>query len=152
MYKCTVQLTEDPSIRREGLELVSTVKLPYLKAILGGKVRVPTLDGETDLPIPPGQRHFSALNPACLLGNTQRIGAGLAECVDTGWVSQRKSQTVTCATAEPVAHQSVLPSAARPSTIHVCRHTARGDAGAAKCWHGEASRKWREKREGSASL
>jgi molecular chaperone DnaJ len=61
------QLTEDPSIRREGLELVSTVQLPYLKAILGGQVRVATLEGETDLHIPPGQCQFSVRLPVLRL-------------------------------------------------------------------------------------
>ena len=52
---CTAQLKADPDIRREGMELYSTLQLPYLKAILGSTVRVATLDGEADLRVPPGQ-------------------------------------------------------------------------------------------------
>jgi len=33
----------------------STLQLPYLKAILGGTVRVATLDGDADLRVPPGE-------------------------------------------------------------------------------------------------
>ena len=55
-----MQVKEDPNIRRDGVELYSTVQLPYLKAILGGSVRVATLTGEADLRIPPGQRLMTA--------------------------------------------------------------------------------------------
>ena len=54
---CPSQLKADPGIRREGTELYSTLQLPYLKAILGGTVRVTTLNGEADLHVPPGESH-----------------------------------------------------------------------------------------------
>ncbi len=55
MRCCTAQLKADPDIRREGTEVFSTLQLPYLKAILGGTVRVATLDGDADLRVPPGE-------------------------------------------------------------------------------------------------
>ena len=43
-----------PNFKREGLELVTQVTVPFTLAALGGKVRVPTLKGHIDLKIPAG--------------------------------------------------------------------------------------------------
>ena len=43
-----------PNFKRENLDLVTQVKVPFTTAALGGKVRVPTLKGDIDLKIPAG--------------------------------------------------------------------------------------------------
>lgn len=42
------------TFRRQGADVFITTKVPYTTAILGGYVRVPTLDGDVELKIPPG--------------------------------------------------------------------------------------------------
>lgn len=41
-------------LRREELDLIAQVKIPFTIAALGGTVRVPALKGEINLKIPPG--------------------------------------------------------------------------------------------------
>ena len=43
-----------PNFKRENLDLVTQVAVPFTRAALGGKVRVPTLKGDIDLKIPAG--------------------------------------------------------------------------------------------------
>ena len=43
-----------PNFKRENLDLVTQVPVPFTTAALGGKVRVPTLKGDIDLKIPAG--------------------------------------------------------------------------------------------------
>ena len=43
-----------PNFKRENLDLVTQVTVPFTRAALGGKVRVPTLKGDIDLKIPAG--------------------------------------------------------------------------------------------------
>ena len=43
-----------PNFQRENLDLVTQVTVPFTRAALGGKVRVPTLKGDIDLKIPAG--------------------------------------------------------------------------------------------------
>ena len=43
-----------PNFKRENLDLVTQVTVPFTTAALGGKVRVPTLKGDIDLKIPAG--------------------------------------------------------------------------------------------------
>lgn len=43
-----------PNFKRENLDLVTQVPVPFTTAALGGKVRVPTLEGHIDLKIPAG--------------------------------------------------------------------------------------------------
>ncbi len=43
-----------PNFKRENLDLVTQVSVPFTTAALGGKVRVPTLEGHIDLKIPAG--------------------------------------------------------------------------------------------------
>lgn len=40
--------------RRQGVNIYHDARIPMHTAILGGKVRVPTLDGEVDIRVPPG--------------------------------------------------------------------------------------------------
>lgn len=51
-----VRLNVAPStvFNRQGSQLHFTAKIPFHKALLGGIVRVPTLDGEVDVRIPGG--------------------------------------------------------------------------------------------------
>ena len=43
-----------PNFKRENLDLVTQVTVPFTRAALGGKIRIPTLKGEIDLKIPAG--------------------------------------------------------------------------------------------------
>ena len=43
-----------PNFKRENLDLVTQATVPLTTAALGGKVRIPTLEGEIDLKIPAG--------------------------------------------------------------------------------------------------
>jgi molecular chaperone DnaJ len=40
--------------RREGVDLILTWAIPFPTAVLGGSIKVPTLEGETTIEIPPG--------------------------------------------------------------------------------------------------
>jgi molecular chaperone DnaJ len=55
-----VAVAEDPRFERHGQELVSVVHVPATRAMLGGSVEVPTLDGDAEVQVPagaqPGQR------------------------------------------------------------------------------------------------
>ncbi|MBA0723200.1 hypothetical protein Golax_003804, partial [Gossypium laxum] len=49
-----LDVQEVPGIQRDGINLLSTVSISYLDAILGSVVKVKTVEGVTDLQIPPG--------------------------------------------------------------------------------------------------
>ena len=49
-----ISVQSHPHLRREELDLVAQVKIPFTRAALGGTIRVPALKGEIDLKIPPG--------------------------------------------------------------------------------------------------
>ncbi|KAG4142272.1 hypothetical protein ERO13_D06G120600v2 [Gossypium hirsutum] len=49
-----LDVQEVPGIQRDGINLLSTVSICYLDAILGSVVKVKTVEGVTDLQIPPG--------------------------------------------------------------------------------------------------
>ncbi|XP_009783196.1 uncharacterized protein LOC107772764 [Nicotiana tabacum] len=49
-----LDIEEIPEIQRDGINLISTVSVGYLDAILGAAVKVKTVEGMTDLQIPPG--------------------------------------------------------------------------------------------------
>ena len=49
-----VHVSEHPVYRREGDDLYMDLKVPLYTAVLGGKVQVPTLDGQVTLNIKPG--------------------------------------------------------------------------------------------------
>ncbi|KAM3269027.1 chaperone protein DnaJ [Capsicum chacoense] len=49
-----LEIEEIPEIQRDGINLISTVSVGYLDAILGTVVKVKTVEGMTDLQIPPG--------------------------------------------------------------------------------------------------
>ncbi|KAG8901529.1 hypothetical protein FRC00_006452 [Tulasnella sp. 408] len=49
-----VSVTPSKVFRRQGTNLFHDVKIPFHQAILGGRVRVPTLEGDVDVRIPGG--------------------------------------------------------------------------------------------------
>jgi DnaJ-class molecular chaperone len=50
----TVSIASHPLFKREGADLRLELPIALYEAVLGAKVRVPTLDGEVELAIPPG--------------------------------------------------------------------------------------------------
>jgi DnaJ-class molecular chaperone len=50
----TVSIAPHPLFKREGADLRIELPIALYEAVLGGKVRVPTLDGAVELAIPPG--------------------------------------------------------------------------------------------------
>jgi len=54
-------VNEDPEFRREGINLLSELKISYLQAILGCRLPLNTVDGEDDLDIPPGTQPGTVL-------------------------------------------------------------------------------------------
>jgi DnaJ-class molecular chaperone len=50
----TVHIADDPRFKREGADLRLELPITLYEAVLGGQVRVPTLDGAVSLTIPPG--------------------------------------------------------------------------------------------------
>ncbi|MGH2951412.1 MAG: molecular chaperone DnaJ, partial [Solirubrobacterales bacterium] len=49
-----VRVADDPRFTREGQDLITVVHVPATRAILGGTVAAPTLDGERDVEVPAG--------------------------------------------------------------------------------------------------
>ncbi len=54
-------LEEDPEFRREGINILSEIKVSYLQAILGCRLEVNTVDGPTELTIPAGTQPNTVL-------------------------------------------------------------------------------------------
>ncbi|WP_457638104.1 molecular chaperone DnaJ [Oceanithermus sp.] len=52
-----VRIRPHPRLKREGKDLVYTLRLGLAQAALGTQVTVPTLDGEVPLDVPPGTEH-----------------------------------------------------------------------------------------------
>ncbi len=52
---------EDPQFRRDGINILSDLKITYLQAILGAKVEVETVDGKVPYEIPPGTQPNTVL-------------------------------------------------------------------------------------------
>ena len=50
----TVQVKADPRFERRGNDLVVDVSIPLTDALLGGTVRVPTMDGTVEMTVPAG--------------------------------------------------------------------------------------------------
>jgi molecular chaperone DnaJ len=51
----------DPEFEREGINILSEVKISYLQAILGDKINVNTVDGKKPLTIPAGTQPDTVL-------------------------------------------------------------------------------------------
>jgi molecular chaperone DnaJ len=63
-----VEVAQDDRFERRGQDLVSVVEVPATLAMVGGKVSVPTLDGEREVKLPAGTQQ----------GHTERLkGLGL---------------------------------------------------------------------------
>jgi molecular chaperone DnaJ len=56
-----VTVAEDPRFERRGQDLVSVVHVPATRAMLGGTVDVPTLDGEAEVEVPAGAQPGQAI-------------------------------------------------------------------------------------------
>lgn len=54
-------VTDDSEFRREGINILSEVKVSYLQAILGCRLQVNTVDGPTELTIPAGTQPNTVL-------------------------------------------------------------------------------------------
>lgn len=57
-----INVSTSKDFRRQGSNLHHDAKIPWHTAVLGGKVRVPTLDGDVDVRVPSGpslQRRWS---------------------------------------------------------------------------------------------
>jgi molecular chaperone DnaJ len=52
-----VNVTPSKIFRRQGANLYHEARIPLHTALLGGKVRVPTLDGDVDVRVPGGTQH-----------------------------------------------------------------------------------------------
>lgn len=57
----TVQVQDDPIFGREGNDIHVTVPVTIDEAVLGGKIRVPTIDGPVSVSVPPGSNTGSRL-------------------------------------------------------------------------------------------
>jgi DnaJ-class molecular chaperone len=57
----TVQVQQDPMFEREGSDIHVTVPVTLDEAVLGGKIRVPTVDGPVSVTVPPGSNSGSRL-------------------------------------------------------------------------------------------
>ena len=57
----TVQVQQDPIFERQGNDIHVTVPVTLDEAILGGKIRVPTIDGAVSVSVPPGSNTGSRL-------------------------------------------------------------------------------------------
>ena len=49
-----VNVAASKTFKRQGANLYHEARIPVHTALLGGRVRVPTLDGEVDVRVPPG--------------------------------------------------------------------------------------------------
>lgn len=49
-----LRVKEDPTFRREGAEIYSEKSISYLDAILGNSIKIPGVDGEERVKVPPG--------------------------------------------------------------------------------------------------
>ena len=69
---------EDAEFQRDGLSVLSDLKISYLQAILGSKIEVNTVDGEEEVMIPPGTQPGTVLtlegHGVPRLGNAEQRG------------------------------------------------------------------------------
>jgi molecular chaperone DnaJ len=54
-------INDDPDFQRDGINVLSEVKVSYLQAILGSRIEVKTVDGEEELTIPAGTQPGTVL-------------------------------------------------------------------------------------------
>lgn len=56
-----VNVMSHPIFTRKGHDIFATIKVPYTKLVLGGTVKVPTLEGESEINIPDGTQVGSVI-------------------------------------------------------------------------------------------
>ena len=56
-----VQVASRPGYERKGMDIYTTIRIPFVTAALGGEVRVPTLYGNVDLKIREGTQSGSRI-------------------------------------------------------------------------------------------
>ncbi len=56
-----IYINDDPEFRREGINILSEIKVSYLQAILGCRLQVNTVDGTEELLVPPGTQPNTVL-------------------------------------------------------------------------------------------
>lgn len=68
-----LRVKEDPNFRRDGPEIYSDASVSYIDAILGSSIKVPVVDGEVNIKVPPGTQPGQVMrlkgNGAPQLGN-----------------------------------------------------------------------------------
>jgi len=73
-----LKVKPDPRFKREGPEIYSEVTVSYIDAILGASVKVPVVDGEVEIKVPPGTQPDQVMRikgkGAPRLGNAQQRG------------------------------------------------------------------------------
>ena len=70
----TVHIAEDPRFKRDGADLRLDLPITLYEAVLGGQVRVPTLDGAVSLTIPPAPAAVACFG--CAARACRKIGRG----------------------------------------------------------------------------
>jgi len=73
-----LKVKSDPNFRREGPEIYSDATISYMDAILGASLKVPVVDGEVTIKVPPGTQPEQVMrlkgNGAPVLGDTNKRG------------------------------------------------------------------------------
>ncbi|KAL7477048.1 hypothetical protein ACHAW6_002866 [Cyclotella cf. meneghiniana] len=73
-----LKVKSDPKFRREGPEIYSDATISYIDAILGTSLKVPVVDGEVTIKVPPGTQPEQVMrlkgNGAPILGNASNRG------------------------------------------------------------------------------
>lgn len=73
-----LKVKSDPNFRREGPEIYSDASVSYVDAILGTSLKVPVVDGEVTIKVPPGTQPDQVMrlkgNGAPILGNSNNRG------------------------------------------------------------------------------
>lgn len=73
-----LKVKNDPTFRREGPEIYSDANISYADAILGASLKVPVVDGEVTIKVPPGTQPEQVMrlkgNGAPVLGDASKRG------------------------------------------------------------------------------
>jgi molecular chaperone DnaJ len=75
-----IEVEEDPVFKRQGDDLHVRVEVPFPIAALGGKISVPTLDGEEEMEINPGTQSGS-IKRLKGLGMPRQRGSGRGDLI-----------------------------------------------------------------------
>lgn len=73
-----LKVKNDPTFRREGPEIYSDANISYIDAILGASLKVPVVDGDVTIKVPPGTQPEQVMrlkgNGAPVLGDAKKRG------------------------------------------------------------------------------